>query len=48
MKFFEISGQLSFFAHNTRKIFKEERVEQFTLFKNCSDGEITYDLHRNK
>lgn len=48
MKFFEINGQLSLFAHNTRKIFKEKRVVQFTLFKNCSDGEITYDLHGNK
>lgn len=48
MKFFEINGQLSLFAHNTGKIFKEEKVFQYTFFKPCNEREITYDLHRNK
>lgn len=48
MKFFETNGQLSLFAQKIRKVFKEEKVFQYTFFKPCNEREITYDLHGNK
>ena len=48
MKFFEINGQLSLFAQDTKEIFREKKVFQYTFFKPCNEREITYDLHRNK
>lgn len=48
MKFFETNGQLSLFAQKIRKVFKEEKVFQYTFFQLCKEREIIYDLHRNK
>lgn len=48
MKFFEINGQLSLFAQDTKEIFREKKVFQYTFFKTCDKEEIIYELHRNK
>lgn len=48
MKFFEINGQLSLFAKEIGKVFKEEKVFQYTFFKPCNEREINYEVHGNK